>query len=124
MQCFDTHFCVVDVVNLVKYDKFHVPNKVCAFVQHTTQNFCRHNETACLGIDLNIACQDSYRRGRKGEFEVPELLIGKRLNGGRINGPGLEVRIKAIESEAFYLVICLAASAMAYSATTVFPAEV
>lgn len=39
-----THLCVVNIMNFIENDEFHVPDQVGAAVKHAPQNLGRHLE--------------------------------------------------------------------------------
>lgn len=75
-----THLCIVDVMDLVENNKLDITNEVCAFVKHASEDFCGHDQTVCLWIDLNVSGQDPDRARTEGLLEVPEFLVGERLD--------------------------------------------
>ena len=62
-------------MHLVKNDEFNVTNQVRAFVEHTSQNLRRHDETVRFRVDLNIACEDTNLRCAECLLEVSVLLV-------------------------------------------------
>lgn len=50
---------VVHVMNLIENDEFHVPNQICALVEHAPQDLGCHDQAAGFGINLHISGQDS-----------------------------------------------------------------
>ena len=73
-------------MNFVEDDELDVTNQVGAFVQHTSKNFSRHNEAAGLRIYLHISGQDSDGGCGKCLLEIPELLVGQRLDWRGVDG--------------------------------------
>lgn len=101
------------------------------------ENFCSHNETGRLGIYLDVSRDKPHVAKRRPE--VSKLLIGQCLDRRCVDcsvtktGNYLSVRACREWSKGWSnqkadrrtnLVMCLRDSAIAYSATTVFPAEV
>lgn len=70
-----TNFCVIHVMHLIENDEFDVANKICTLVQHTPQNFGRHDEAVRFRIYLHISCEDTDRCSTKSLFEISILLI-------------------------------------------------
>ena len=75
----DTSLEVIDIVDLVKYDELDVSDKIRSPVEHTSQNLGGHNQTARLGVDLNIAGQNADLV--KFLSEISELLVTESLDG-------------------------------------------
>lgn len=71
-----TYLCIVDIVHFVENDELDVADKVCSFVQHTSQNFCRHDQTIRLRVDLHVSCENADRRSTKRGLKVSVLLVG------------------------------------------------
>ena len=85
---YDTHFCVVHIVDLVKDNKLDVTNKVSALVKHASQNLRGHDEAIGFWIDLDVSRQYAYRGGAKRLLEVAVLLVRERLDRRSVDGPG------------------------------------
>ena len=75
-----THLCIVDVMDLVENNELDVANQVCAFVKHASEDFRGHDQTAGLWVDLNVPGQDPDSARTEGLLEVPEFLVGERLD--------------------------------------------
>jgi hypothetical protein len=118
----DSDLQIIDVVNFIKDHEFDVPNDISPPVKHTPQNLRRHNQTRSLGPNLHVPRQDTDVV--KGLFEIAEFLVTQCLDRGRINCTTISNSSVSFGGGFGYRVICFAARAMAYSATTVFPAEV
>jgi hypothetical protein len=86
-------------VDLVEDNKLDITDKIRALVEHASQDLCRHlvvslcarytahNQTAALGIDLDISGKNTNSGGVEGSLEVAELLVRQRLDGGGVDGP-------------------------------------
>jgi hypothetical protein len=118
---------IVNVVNFIKHHKFHITNQISALVQHASQDFCCQNQAASFGVHLNIPREDSNGLGVKGLSEIAKFLIRQGLDRGSVYASDNQTQFlgtRLIDSIVKYLVMWRRARATAYSATTVFPAEV
>ena len=86
------YLSVVHVMYFVEDDEFDVSNKVRSFIEHASQDLCRHDETICLGIDLHIPSEDPHRGSRKCLLEVSIFLIRKRFDWRCVDGSEVSVR--------------------------------
>lgn len=66
---------IIHIVNLVENHKLDIANQVGSLVKHASQDFGCHDETASLGIDLDIACQDTDSGRVECLLKVSELLV-------------------------------------------------
>jgi len=132
------HLGIVDIMDFIKDDEFNISNQISSLVEHTPQDLGRHlpisyfqeymmktahNQTTTFRIDLHISSQNTNRRRIESSFEISEFLIRKRFDRGCIDCPVSSACHVYGYNEA-HLVMCFAAKAMAYSATTVLPADV
>ena len=85
-------------MHFVKDHPFDVPDQIGALVQHASQDLrlctyesaiascfeqkvpCRHDETTCFRVDLNISSQDADVLGTERLLEVPILLVRQGLD--------------------------------------------
>ena len=105
-------------MDFIENHKFHVSNKICSSVKHTSKNLGRHDETTCFWTNLYVSRKNSDII--EGFLEVSKFLVTQCFNWGCINCSNCSVS-KLWDGD---LVMCFAARAIAYSATTVLPAEV
>ena len=79
----DTSLGVIYVVHLVKDDPFDVTYQIRASIQHTPQNFRRHDETSRFWLDGNVTCQQTDVEHLP---KISKLLVANRLDWRRIDG--------------------------------------
>lgn len=49
-----SHLSVIDVVNFIEDDVGQIIYDLALFVQHGAQDFCGHDETASLWVELKV----------------------------------------------------------------------
>lgn len=126
-----TAVCVVNVVHFVKNDKFNVLEECSTPIKHRPQNLRCHDETRGVRVQLNVTGEQTD--ALESFSKVSELLVGKGLDWASIYSSeqndskykdmiilNTHVTLHYIN----YLVMCFWERAMAYSATTVLPADV
>src|SRR5271169_6889398 len=71
-------------MHLVEYDKFHITYEIRAAVEHASQNFGGHYQTACFRRNLDVTCQDADII----EFisEISELLVAECFDRRGVDG--------------------------------------
>jgi hypothetical protein len=128
-MCIVTHLGIIDIVDFIKDDELDISDEIGSFVQHAPENLRGHDQTWGFRVNLYVACENS-NSGRcgggagEGRFEVAEFLIREGFDRRCIDCTETSQQCDVRIIGAAYRVICFIARAMAYSATTVLPAEV
>ena len=72
-------------MHFIEDDELDVSNQVSTLVQHASQNLCCHDQAVSFWVDLYVPRQDANRCSAERLLEIAVLLVGQRLNGGRID---------------------------------------
>lgn len=84
---YEDYLCIVYIMHFIENNKFNISNQVCAFIEHASKNFSRHDQATCFWVDLNVARQNADRITTESLLEVPEFLVRQSLDRGSIDRP-------------------------------------
>lgn len=125
--------CIIHVMDLIKDHPLQINESLRSPIEHGPQDLRGHDQTRGLRRYLDIARDQT--NVVKSRLELAELLIGQSLDRRCVNDPNTNIytciiiiklsdSIKSVTYSFDYFVLCLNERAMAYSATTVLPADV